>query len=153
MRIVTIVLAAAVTGLVATSPVRADTASPLPAPTVQPSPQMTRLSDGEIRTLLVGNSYTVDYHEGMRLTFDVHADGTVFGYVSAGMVQGGRGSALASRNQDDGKYTIANELYCYAFSGPWAHKDGKPTCAPILRSADGGYLLGKTPMVVTPAKH
>jgi hypothetical protein len=158
MRLAVLVLAAAMTATAVPSIARADSGSPsaapatqqTPAPAAQPSPQATRLTDDEIRALLVGNSFTIDWREGMRLTYEVHPNGTVFGYVSSGVVAT-RGAG-ATRNQDDGKYTIGNGMYCHTFSGPWANSDGKPTCVSITRSG-AGYLFGKRPMVVTPAKH
>jgi hypothetical protein len=151
LRLSALVLAITATSLVATATARADT-SPQPGPSVQASALPgTRLDDAAIRTLLVGNSYTVDYREGKRLTIDVHPDGTLSGYVSEGMTTGFRMGGAAAREQDQGKYTIANGQYCWQFNGAWARKDGKPACAAITR-ADAGYILGSTRMTVTQGK-
>ena len=153
MRFAALVLAVTATALAATAAARADTATPQPAASAAASAVPAgKLGDADIRALLAGNSYTFDYRDGMRITVDVHPDGTLFGYVSDGVVRSYRMGAASTREQDDGKYTIGNGQYCWQFNGPWARKDGKPACAAITRTDSGGYALGSTRITVTQGK-
>lgn len=131
----------------------ADPAStPLPSASPAAAAASDHLTDAEIRTLLVGNSYVVDWREGMRVTVDVHPDGTLHGAVTDGIPTGLRMGSVASRLQDDGKYTIDKGLYCWTYMGAWANHNGKPSCAAITRTSTG-YVLGSTRMTVVVGKH
>jgi hypothetical protein len=153
LRLAALVLAVTATVLAAPATVRADSPTPQPAASAAASALPAgKLGDADIRALLVGNSYTFDYRDGMRITVDVHADGVLFGYVSDGAVRGFRMGSAAAREQDDGKYTIGNGQYCWQFNGPWARKDGKPACAAITRTDSGVYMLGSTRIAVTQGK-
>jgi hypothetical protein len=153
MHRVAVALAAILSALAVPTFAAAEPASPSPQPATSPQAAAgIRLTDEEIRMLLVGNAYTIDYREGMRLTMDVHPDGTVHGYVSEGMGPSSRYGTGASRSQDDGKYTIGKGLFCLTWDGAWANKTGKPSCTHITRT-ETGYLIGTTRMTVTPGKH
>lgn len=151
MRLTAFALAALLSTAAGASIARADQASPAPAP-ASPAAAADHLTDAEIRTLLVGNSYAVDWRDGMRITIDVHPDGTLHGAVTEGAPAGFRMGSGATRLQDDGKYTIDKGLYCWTYQGPWANKSGKPSCAAITRTSNG-YLLGSTRMTIIPGKH
>jgi len=152
LRFAALVLVVTATPLAAPATVRADSPPPQAAASATPALAAGKLGDADIRALLVGNSYTSDYREGMQLTVDVHADGTLSGHLSGGAVRSTRTGLSAARDQDDGKYTIGNGEYCWQFNGAWARKDGKPVCAAIARTDSGVYLLGSTRITVTQGK-
>jgi hypothetical protein len=147
MRLITVLSVAAVFVLARVQVADADqpTVQPTTVPSAQPSSQ---LSDQEIRDLLVGNKYTTGWREGMRLTIEVHPNGTLHGYVSEGFVPSRYGAA---RNEDDGKYSIGDGKFCVNFGGFWANSNGKASCNAITRT-DKGYYWGTKPILVIQAK-
>ncbi|HEY0394314.1 MAG TPA: hypothetical protein VGD01_07435 [Candidatus Elarobacter sp.] len=121
-------------------------------PSPQPSPPVAaavRLSDQEIRDLLVGNKYFAPGRDGVVFEVELRADGTLFGRISdRGHVP--VGSANVSRNQDDGKYVIKDGRLCLSYSGAWAN-GGKPNCHTVSKG-DKGYYFGTTPIDVVQTK-
>ena len=148
MRSIAVLSAAAVFVLARMQVAGADqpTVQPTAVPSGQPSSQ---LSDQEIRDLLVGNKYTIGWREGMRLTIEVHPNGTLHGYISEGYVPSRSG---AVRNEDDGKYSIGDGKFCTNFLGFWSNSNGKPSCNTVTRT-DKGYYWGTKPILVIQAKN
>jgi hypothetical protein len=144
---------AALAGLVLTL-ASLQTAAAEQPPSPQPSPPVAaavRLSDQEIRDLLVGNKYFAPGRDGVVFEVELRPDGTLLGRISdRGHVP--VGSANVARNQDDGKYVIKNGRLCLSYSGAWANSSGKPNCHTVSKG-DKGYYFGTTPIdVVQPKK-